>query len=67
MGRRTGISETPYLGIVEQLKSISSEMIEFNRHLAQIQSATNLQAQYLAVITRKYHKKGFKKIKGRDI
>jgi hypothetical protein len=64
---RSGFSETPYRGIVEALKNISSEMIELNRTLNSIRNATNLQAQYLAVITKKYHKKGFKKIKGRDV
>lgn len=65
MGRTEGISEIPYRGIVEQLKNISSEMIELNRSLQSIRSATNLQTQYLELITRKYNKKLFKKYFGK--
>jgi len=49
-----GVSETANQGIVEQLKSISSEMIEFNRTLHE-------QNNYLRLITKKYNKKGYKK------
>lgn len=54
MGRE-GISETLYRGIAEQLKNISSNLIELNGNL-------RTQTKYLEIITRKYGgKKLFKR------
>ena len=61
MGRREGISETPYRGIVEALNSITNSLNKINSRLIVCQSALNTQTKYLELITRKYSKKLYKK------
>jgi len=62
---RLNVSGTPYEGIVKAINNISRELIELNNNIQSIRSATNLQTQYLELITRKYCKKLFKRYFGK--
>ena len=65
MGRRIGISETPYTGIVEALNNVTTALNKIDFNLIYIRTAINLQTKYLELLTRKFSKKLFKRYFGK--